>query len=203
MAAEIPPVPDELGRAILELASAFSSLTLRYALIGGIAAAYRGRPRYTEDVDFLLEIPQIQLPGLLEILREHGFVFETEKVIREWTQQHFTVLSYHGIRVDWLKPVIPLYKHVLERAFQEDWLGQNVRIGSAEGLILTKLLSFRLQDQVDIESLLAANRGRLDLHLIRHEWAAVADDKDSRTQRFEEMVARLYSPETPKGASDA
>jgi hypothetical protein len=61
-------------------------------------------------------------------------------------------------------------------------------------LIVTKLLAFRSQDQVDIENLLAANRGQLDLDFIRTEWAQVATHDDPRLLRFNDMVARFYLP---------
>lgn len=54
-----------------------------------------------------------------------------------------TTLSFRGVRIDWLKPVIPLYQHVLDRATDEDWLGHPVRVASAEGLILIKMLAYR------------------------------------------------------------
>lgn len=52
--------------------------------------------------------------------------------------------------------------------------GHTVRVATAEGLILTKLVAFRPQDQADIETLLIANRDEIDRAVIREEWAAVA-----------------------------
>ena len=58
---------------------------------------------------------------------------------------------FHGLRIDWLKPLLPCYQRVLEEARQEIVLDCPVRIAASEGLILMKLLAFRRQDQVDIE----------------------------------------------------
>jgi hypothetical protein len=197
MATDSPQLPQYLLKGLLEQVEALEQLHLRYALIGGVATGYRSRPRFTQDVDFLLEIPQVTLPGLLEDMQARGFAFDAEKAIREWTKDHLTVLTFHGIRIDWLKPLLPLYQHVIDSAQQETWMGRPVRIASAEGLILTKLIAFRTQDQLDIENLLAANRGKLDLEMIRKEWATVADSTDRRLQRFEDMVVRFYrSPGT-------
>ena len=161
---------------------------LNYAVIGGMAAAYRSQPRFTKDVDFLLEIPQLVLPPVLEELVVRGFSFDLLTAIREWTQEHMTVLSYHGIRIDWLKPVIPAYQHVLDRATEETWFEHRIRVASAEGLILLKLLAFRTQDQLDIENLVAATRDHLDVAWIRSEWQALAGLDDPRMRRFLEMV---------------
>lgn len=197
MPPEQPTFPQHLLTALLELTQALERRGLRYALIGGIAAGYRSRPRFTQDLDFLLEVPQLVLPALLDDLHERGFTFNTETAIREWARDHMTVLSFHGVRIDWLKPLLPLYQHVIDQARPEQWLGSAVRIASTEGLILTKLLAFRTQDQVDIENLLAANRGQLDLDLIRREWQTVAAPDDLRLRRFEDMVARFYLTPAP------
>lgn len=162
--------------------------SVNYAVIGGMAAGYRSQPRFTKDVDFLLSIPQLVLPPVLEELAGLGFSFDLIPAIREWTQEHMTVLSYHGIRIDWLKPVIPAYQHVLERATEETWLEHRIRVASAEGLILLKLLAFRTQDQLDIENLVAANRGRLDVPWIQAEWQTVAPLDDPRMRRFLEII---------------
>jgi len=135
-------------------------------------------------------------------LRARGFEFDNETTIRQWIREHLTVLSFRSIRIDWLKPVVPLYQHVIDLARPEPWLGCTIRIASPEGLILTKLVAFRSQDQVDIENLLAANRGQLDLDLIRREWETVATPDDPRTQRFNEMVARFYLPPPPPASLD-
>lgn len=94
---EFPPPLLEAG---LELAAALNRYQVRYALIGGVAAGYRTHPRFTRDIDFLLHVPQLVLPTLLEDLKGRGFAFDTMDTIREWTQHHMVVLSYRGIRID-------------------------------------------------------------------------------------------------------
>jgi hypothetical protein len=174
--------------ASLELAAALNQFQVRYALIGGVAAGYRTHPRFTRDIDFLLNVPQLVLAPLLEDLKRRGFEFDTLDTIREWTQHHMVVLSYHGIRVDWLKSVLPAYVHVLDHATEEIWLNQPIRVASAEGLILLKLLAFRMQDQLDIENLVAAHRDTLDLDWIRTEWQTVTSLDDPRMRRLLEWV---------------
>lgn len=188
MANDSSGLAPELLHGALEVADALNKFQLNYALIGGLAAGYRTHARFTRDVDFLLAIPQLALPPVLEILKQRGFSFDLLTTIREWTQEHMTVLSYHGIRIDWLKSVIPAYQHVLERATEETWLDHRIRVASAEGLILLKLLAFRTQDQLDIENLVAANRDQLDLAWIQAEWLTLADMDDPRMRRFLEMV---------------
>ena len=52
-----------------------------------------------------------------------------------------------------------------------------------------KLLAYRLQDQADIEALVAANRGTIDLEWIQREWETIFSTDDSRWRWLEEQVA--------------
>ena len=181
----------ELIRAVELLGDAFAAKSIRYALIGGLATTLRGRPRFTQDVDLILDVPQIALPGLLDELIERGFSIDTAKVIREFVQHHLTTFRFGSIRIDWLKPVIPLYARALADASEMTWSDNaTVRVATAEGLILTKLASFRPVDQADIEALLSANKDEIDLDLIRQEWSAVAGGEDVRTKWMEDAIKR-------------
>ena len=176
-------------KALDEATAAMDRHAVSYALIGGLATSYRSQPRFTKDIDFLVQVPQLVLPRLLEDLHGRGFEFEKLAVIGEWSQHHMVALAYHGIRVDWLKPLIPAYLHILQRATGEAWFDRPIRIASAEGLILLKLLAFRTQDQVDIENLVAANADKLDLDWIKSEWQNLAGLDDPRMRRLLELVS--------------
>ncbi len=78
----------ELVRAVESLAEAFADRSIRYALVGGLATVMRGRPRFTQDIDFLVEIPQLVLPSLLDDLLARGFTLDPAKVIKEYVQDH-------------------------------------------------------------------------------------------------------------------
>ena len=122
--------PRNLRIGLRQMAEALDASKLPYALIGGIAVGYRSRPRFTKDIDFVLAVPQIKLPALLDDLHGRGFVFETEKTIEELTKYHLTMMDYHGVRVDWLKPISARlqarYRHrqnrILARLFDCDRL---------------------------------------------------------------------------------
>src|SRR5438094_4958935 len=107
MPAEHDLLADELIRAVELLADTFAAHSIRYALVGGLATLMRGRPRFTQDVDMLLEVPQVALPGLLDELARLGFMFDRAKVISEYVHEHMTTLRLGSVRIDWLKPVLP------------------------------------------------------------------------------------------------
>src|SRR5262245_48397427 len=158
MGSEPPISVQDLHQGLVHSAAALDQFRLPYALIGGMATSYRSQPRFTKDIDLLLNIPKVVLPSLLEELGRRGLTFDHQATSQAWTRQHMAVLSYRGIRIDWLKPVLPLYQHVIDRATIESWTNQPIKIATPEGLILLKLLAFRTQDQLDIENLVAANR---------------------------------------------
>ncbi len=56
---------NEMREALDEATGAMDHHAVSYALIGGIAASYRSQPRFTKDIDFLVQVPQIVLPRLL------------------------------------------------------------------------------------------------------------------------------------------
>ena len=192
----MPEPPDSLAgdlvAAVEILGEVFENRGVRYALLGGLATMLRGRPRFTQDVDVLLEVPQLALPGLLDELVERGFSLDRETVIRQFVEQHMTAFRYGVVRIDWLKPVLPLYSHALAAATKLPWGEKHaLRVLTPEGLIVTKLVAFRPQDQEDIRTLLAANADEIDTDLIRREWAAVAEGEEQRTAWLEAELAAM------------
>jgi predicted nucleotidyltransferase len=165
--------------------STFDARSVQYAIMGGIAAIQYSRSRTTNDIDALLAVPQIAMAGLFEALESAGFVVDVPKNVREFRDDGLTTIRYGEVLIDLMRPILPVYAHVLDRAVQSQILGQPVRVVSVEGLIVTKLLAFRLQDETDIRELVVAHKGRLDLDYIRREFATVADKGDPRSAKFE------------------
>lgn len=144
------------------------------------------------DVDFLTSIPQVKLPPMLDELQQRGFVFDQIEVIRRWSDEGMIKLtSDRGVRVDVLKSAIPLFNRILHRATAERFEDLPIRVADVEGLLILKLVAFRQQDQMDIQALLAAYSGRLDLEWVRQEWSQLEAIDPSRLARFEEMVAEF------------
>ena len=117
--------------------------------------------------------------------------------IRELRDEGMTTVRFADVVVDLLRPVLPAYAHVLERAVEMKVFDRMVRISSAEGLILMKVIAMRPQDELDVRDLLAAyGAGALDLEFIRRELDALGTDaNDSRRAKFESWVADLQPPE--------
>src|SRR5205814_2113637 len=100
--------------------------------------------------------------------------------------------------IDLLRPLVPAYDHILDRAVNTQILGQTVRVSSPEGLIVMKLIAMRPQDESDVQDLLSAYAGRLDLDFVRAELDTFSDATAPMRGKFESWVrqARNNPPET-------
>ena len=182
-----------LRQAFEALVATFNEGGVRYAIIGGLAIIQHTRVRTTDDIDALLMAPQIAMPGLFEALRQRGFDIDLEKNIREFRDGGFTSIRFADVIVDLLRPLIPAYAHVLDRAITTNILGHEVRISSAEGLIVMKLIAMRPQDEADVRDLLAAYGTDLDLDFIRSELDTFTEPDDPRLAKFDTWVRQAMT----------
>lgn len=181
----------DLVSAVASIAAVFGRRTVRHALIGGLAVGLRSRPRSTKDADFIVNVPALTLPAVLEDLVAEGFNIDVIDTIRRWSADRLVVFFKGQVRIDWIQPVVPLYAHVLDMAELKPWLDTQLRVATAEGLVLTKMVAFREQDQADIVTLLEANRDAIDIDLIRREWQPYAATEPERTAWLEAAIARI------------
>jgi len=132
----------------------FNKHRVRYCIIGAYAVAFHARPRYTKDLDILVE-PSIKNGArVVEALKEFGFgslQLRSEDFVQPG---RFIQLGYEPVRVDLLTSIEGF---TFEQVWKRRALGQygNVRtffIGRDE-LIRNKELSARRQDRADLELL--------------------------------------------------
>jgi predicted nucleotidyltransferase len=187
------PTGQPIHQAFAALAATLNERGVRYAIIGGMALIQHTRLRTTDDIDVLLTIPQVETPGLFEALSERGFTVDLNRNIRELRDDGFTSLLFGNVVIDLMQPVIPTYAHVLDRAISTEILGHRVRICSAEGLIITKLIAMRSQDAADVQELLAAYGDKLDLAFVRAELETFTKLHDPRRETFEGWVRQAAS----------
>jgi hypothetical protein len=169
-----------------------SARGIPYAIIGGIAVQRWGQPRLTRDVDLTVLLP----PGQEEtVLREIAAAFPPRiegAVAFALEHRVLPVDVPEGSEAD-LSLGLPGYEeHVVARAILYD-LGDDreVRLCSAEDLVVHKALAGRPQDLLDIEGIVARQGAALDVVYVRRwleELARLADDPDV-IARFERIWA--------------
>jgi hypothetical protein len=162
-----------IEQAMTLMAEAFKRYQIPHALIGGMAIAYRANPRATVDIDFIVAADEMKMGRVVSDLVTAGFLPEEREILKQWTEDRLAVMRFGRVRIDWLKPVLPLYQHVVDGAELLYAFGKPLSVASVEGLILCKLLANRSQDQADISALVRTHAGEINMEYIENEWATV------------------------------
>ena len=168
------PSHSRLQELLLELAKALEAADVDHALIGGLALAPHGFPRGTKDIDFLIHENAIE--RVRALMRQRG-----AEPIQE--DAEFSTYLDHGIRADFQHARREISQEMLARAAPVPFDGTPIQVLQAEDLIGLKVQASwsnpsRLQDLIDIERLLGANRSTLDLDRVRRYFKLFDREKD-------------------------
>jgi hypothetical protein len=171
---------EPLDRLLVPLAALmqwFSASRLRAAVIGGVAASIRGKPRLTKDIDAVIlgEEPET----LLETAAPFGLTPRIPDVLEFARKTRVLLLRYSpaNIDVDLSLGTLPFEEEVVERSTVIDLRGIPVRVASAEDVVIMKAVAGRARDVADIENLLETNPD-LDVERVRRwvrEFSSVLD----------------------------
>lgn len=137
------------------IAGSLEQQGLRYALVGGVALAIHGFPRFTQDIDLLLHPDD--LSKFVAIVASLGF----EESASAWEFNSAKILLYRYAKVqqddvlllDVLVPQEELWQSPLLRSLKVSDGAQILRLVSKQDLIALKRLRNSEQDQVDIANL--------------------------------------------------
>jgi len=118
---------------------------VRYCIIGAFALAFHARPRYTKDMDILVETTADNAKRLLMALDEFGFGSLNLTVDDFLTKGNIVQLGYEPVRIDIITSIKGL-------EFADIWKSRISYI-DRQNLIRSKKLSNRPQDKADLELL--------------------------------------------------
>jgi predicted nucleotidyltransferase len=165
-----------------------------HAIIGGVAASLRSRPRTTQDVDVLIFLDLPAWPEFLEKGRTFGFVPRVADALAFARRANVLLLRHEptGTPVDMSFGVLPFEQEAVERAQRiELTSGVTVRVPRPEDLLVMKAVAHRGKDLVDIEAILEAHPD-LDLERARAwiaDFAAVLEAPEIAAD-FERLIAK-------------
>ena len=129
---------------------------VRYCVVGAFALAFHVRPRYTKDIDVLVEPTSDNAKRLLIALDEFGFGSLNLAVEDFSTQGNIIQLGYEPIRIDIITSIKGLeFVDIWESRIQGTYGKQTVNFIDRQNLIRSKKLSNRAQDKADLELLLS------------------------------------------------
>jgi hypothetical protein len=152
-----------LYQSLINLQQRLDRAGIASAVIGGIAVGAWARPRATQDVDFKVMIERDSAQRLLDILESDYTPLQTSPLQMLQRNGVLFVKDQTDTRIDLQLVDVELDRSAIERAKSVELEpGVVARICSAEDLILYKLISTRLQDQIDVENIIRRQGDKLD-----------------------------------------
>jgi hypothetical protein len=157
---ERPPKPpqrnkmnvfEEFNRLVKEL----ETRKVRYALVGGVAMAFYTEPRFTRDIDLLIDSEDYEkAKGILE---KEGY-FESAS---PWTFKRVPIELHRFLKVidedemiiDILIAEIEEVRRIIRDSVEAESEEGRIKIASRKDLIWLKRMRASKQDQADIEKL--------------------------------------------------
>lgn len=166
----------ELENTLKKVTKLLQWLKIPYLVTGGVAVVVWGRPRYTADIDLVIELKKEKTKKFIAALAKEGYI--DEDVVNEAIklQSEFNFIDNEsGMKVDfWILKDSDFDKSRLNRAVARIIFGQKVYFSSPEDLILKKMLWFNESKSnrqlEDIHSIMAIIKSQLDYNYLK-KWA--------------------------------
>ena len=156
-------------KLIKRIAQRLDEDKIPYMIIGGQALLIYGRPRLTRDIDITLGIDADDFSLVekackklkLKMLPENpnAFAKETRVLPAEEPKSR--------IRVDFIFSFSEYERQALKRTKQVLMDDYSVKFASCEDVIIHKMFAGRAVDEEDIKSILAKNKGSINLKYIK------------------------------------
>lgn len=170
--------PEEL---LLKIAKILDDLKIPYAITGGFAVAVWGKPRFTADIDVIVEFVPQNIKSLAKaLLSIDKDVYVSEEAMWDALERKSEFNFIHpqtGLKVDfWVRnSKADIYgKLKLDRAVAKKVDKQKIFFVSPEDLILSKLTWYKESESSkhleDIKTILDNQKLKLNLNYIKN-WA--------------------------------
>ena len=166
-------------RLLVQIAKILERLKIPYIITGGIAVLVWGRPRFTADIDIVVEIDYRDIRRLERALRElseAGYVDRAamERALAKQGEFNF-IDGETGVKVDfWVFKNDPFDRSRFKRKVAKKIAGQRIYFTSPEDLILIKLRwhgeSQSSRQLEDVESILKISGKELNMKYLT-KWA--------------------------------
>lgn len=169
---------------LVKIASTLKRLKIPYLVTGGIAVLVWGRPRFTADIDIVIELQENDVSRLTKALKsisKAGYI--DEAMVRDAVrgQDEFNFIDGEtGVKVDFwlLRKKEPFDASRLKRRITKKILGEIVYFTSPEDLILIKLKWYKesvsSRQLEDVESIIKFSGEKLDIDYLK-EWSDKLD----------------------------
>ncbi len=140
--------------AFEKLLADLSEADVDYILVGGLAVAFCGHVRATEDVDILVRVDDKNLARLLEVLAGFGEGSATELQVDDFTLEEGAIRVLEEFPLDIFTQMSGYrYEDLKSMTTTRRMNDHTIRHLNIEGLIILKEDSLRPKDQMDVEAL--------------------------------------------------
>lgn len=128
---------------------------VKYCIIGAFATGFYGYPRYTKDIDILIEASPGNAKKIIKAIREFGFA-DIDLTERDFIEEHKIIqLGYEPVRIDILTSLEGFkFKDIWKDKASGMYGKEKVFFIGWDELIKSKKKARRPQDLVDLEKLL-------------------------------------------------
>ena len=127
---------------------------VKYCIIGAFAMAFHAEPRYTKDIDILVQASNENAVKLLLALDEFGFGSLNLTAEDFSTGGNIIQLGYEPVRIDIITSIQDLdFNEIWQNRVQGSYGRQTVNFIDRENLIKSKKISNRPQDKADLAKL--------------------------------------------------
>jgi hypothetical protein len=133
---------------------------IQFITVGGIACAFNGYVRATEDVDILIKRTSDNIQRLLKFLSHYGEGFGAELALEDFSDEEGAIRVIEEFPIDIF--VVMSGKHFEDFEKEVEWIsiqGKGIPYLSRSGLIALKKDSIREKDQMDVLALKNENKG--------------------------------------------
>lgn len=184
---------EELLRKISKI---LKSLDIPYIITGGIAVVVWGRPRFTADIDIVVELSAKKADQLAyELLKIDKEVYVDKRMIQQALERKGEFNFIHpgaGLKVDfWIMKNDEFDRSRMARRVKKKIAGVETYLSSPEDLILIKLLWYKESESTrqleDVESVIKIQK-KLDWNYLK-KWAK----KQSTLKILEELKRKISS----------
>ena len=127
---------------------------IQYCIVGAYAVAFHARPRYTKDIDILIEVSKDNAHKMIQALEEFGFG-DLELTEEDFLREGMIIqLGYEPVRIDILTTISGCtFKEIWNHKKIGDYGDEKVIFIGKEELIKSKKAAHRKQDAADLELL--------------------------------------------------
>ena len=127
---------------------------VRYCIIGSYALSFHARPRYTKDIDILIEASAENAKKVLNVLVQFGFGSLDLRIEDFAESGNIIQLGYEPIRIDIITSLKGIeFSEIWKNRVQGPYGNQMVNFIDRQNLIKSKKIADRPQDRADLEIL--------------------------------------------------